>query len=145
MSLLTANLSHGDYGITVQDANQNSFTIDIPVAQGGLGQGMRPMQLLLAALMGCSEVDIVAILKKQKQEIETFYIAVDGNREEGKEPSLWQTVHLHYTLTGTLESAKVLRAVQLSIDKYCSVAETLRRSGTHISYTVTVNGEQIIN
>ncbi len=144
MSLLTATRSHGDFGITVHDASQqNSVTIDIPTEQGGLGQGMRPMQLMLAALMGCSEVDIVSILKKQKQEINSLAITVDGSREEGKEPSLWLQVQLHYALTGVLDPVKVQRAVQLSIDKYCSVAETLRRAGTTISYTVTVNGEQL--
>jgi putative redox protein len=143
MSLLKATLSHGNYGITVHDVNQNMVSIDIPTAQGGLGQGMRPMQLVLAALMGCSEVDIVSILKKQKQEIETLAISVDGSREEGKEPSLWQQVQLHYTLTGALDPIKVQRAVQLSIDKYCSVAETLRCSGTVINYTITVNGETL--
>lgn len=144
MALLSATLTHGDYGITVKDAsNSNSVIIDIPQEQGGLGQGMRPMQLMLAALIGCSNVDVVAILKKQKQTIETISITVDGNREEGKEPSLWQNIHLHFTLTGEIDTSKAYRAVQLSMDKYCSVAETLRRAGATITYTITVNGETI--
>jgi putative redox protein len=143
MSLLTAERTDPDYGMAITDVTGNSMQIDIPVDQGGNGRGLRPMQTVLAALTGCSAVDVVSILKKQRQELTGLKIHVDGQREENKEPALWQTVDLVFELTGTVDADKAKRAVQLSVDKYCSVAETLRRAGAAISYKVVVNGDTV--
>ncbi len=142
MALITATNTHGDYGLTLTDATGNTMQIDIPVDQGGTGKGMRPMQTVLAALVGCSSVDVVSILKKQRQEFTSFKMEVDGSREEGKEPSLWQNIQLTFSLEGNLDAGKVYRAAELSINKYCSVAETLRKAGAIITFTVIINGEQ---
>jgi putative redox protein len=142
MALITATNTHGDYGLTLTDVTGNTMMIDIPVNQGGTAKGLRPMQTVLAALIGCSSVDVVSILKKQKQQITSFKMEVDGNREEGKEPSLWQNIQLTFLLEGVLDAGKVFRAAELSINKYCSVAETLRKAGASITFTVVVNGEQ---
>ena len=139
MPLLTASRTHADYGMTITDATGNSMMIDIPVNEGGTGKGMRPMQTLLAAFCGCSAVDIVSILKKQKQVISDFQILVDGDREPRKEPSVWQLVELTFKFKGNIDEAKAYRAVELSVDKYCSVAETLRRAGATIKFKVFVN------
>ena len=82
-------------------------------------------------------------LKKQKQALTDFKIFVDGEREQGKEPSVWQTIELVFELTGNIEPAKGYRAVKLSIDKYCSVAETVRKAGAIINYRVLVNGKDV--
>lgn len=142
MALITATNTHGDYGFTLADATGNTMLIDIPVDQGGTAKGMRPMQTVLAALIGCSSVDVVSILKKQRQQIASFKMEADGSRAEGIEPSLWQKVQLIFLLDGDLDAGKVYRAAELSINKYCSVAETLRKAGATISFTVIVNGEQ---
>jgi len=144
MALLDATRTHGDFGLTIKDATGNSMQIDIPVDQGGEGKGLRPMQTVLAALCGCSRVDIVSILKKQKQDVTGFTISVDGNREAGKEPSLWQNISLVFSLTGNIDEAKAYRAAELSVNKYCSVAETLRRAGAAITWKVIVNGNEVI-
>ena len=138
MALITAKITHGDYGITLTDVTGNEMQIDIPADQGGTGKGMRPMQTLLAALAGCSVVDVVGILKKQKQSFTSLHIEVDGTREEGKEPSLWKHISLVFYFTGNVELAKAQRAVDLSVTKYCSVAETLRRAGAVIEYKVFI-------
>jgi putative redox protein len=140
MALITAVNTHGDYGLTLTDASGNSMQIDIPVEQGGTGTGMRPMQTVLAALVGCSTVDVVKILQKQRQQITSLKIEVDGEREEGKEPSLWKEVWLRFILDGNVDPAKAFRAAELSMNKYCSVAETLRRAGASIQFVVEVNG-----
>lgn len=139
MPLLNAEITSPDYGMTITDLTGNSMVIDIPVSEGGNGQGMRPMQTLLAAFCGCSAVDIVSILKKQKQSFTSFKIAVDGERKHGKEPSVWETIDLEFEFLGEIDPSKAYRAVQLSIDKYCSVSETLRRAGATINYKVKVN------
>jgi putative redox protein len=85
-------------------------------------------------------VDVVKILQKQRQQITSLKIEVDGEREEGKEPSLWKEVRLRFILDGNVDPAKAFRAAELSMNKYCSVAETLRRAGASIQFVVEVNG-----
>ena len=143
MALLTAALTDGDFGIDITDSDGHTLRMDIPVSQGGNASGFRPMQTLLAALCGCSSVDVVSILKKQKQELDGLEIEVDGDREEGKEPSLWKQVDVRFFIKGQVDPAKGFRAVDLSMKKYCSVAETLRLAGADVTYQVFVNGEKV--
>lgn len=117
----------------------NIALMDVGADMGGNNKGVRPMQMLLMGLGGCSAVDIVMILKKQKQTIESFEISIDGEREKSKEPSLWQTIQIHFKLKGNIDKEKAERAVQLSMDKYCSVSKTLEIAGAAISYKVSVN------
>jgi putative redox protein len=143
MALITARLAEKDYGLDVADADGHTMRIDIPVAQGGNGSGFRPMQMLLSALCGCSAVDVVSILKKQRQGLDNLTIEVDGQREEGKEPSLWKNIQLVFNITGEVDPSKAYRAVDLSMEKYCSVAETLRAAGAAIDFSVIVNGSAV--
>jgi putative redox protein len=116
--------------IALMDAGENI---------GGSNKGVRPMQMLLMGLGGCSAIDIVMILKKQRQIISDFQITIDGEREEDKEPSLWKTIQIHFKLKGEIDKEKAERAVQLSMDKYCSVSKTLEIAGASITYKVSVN------
>ncbi len=107
---------------------------------GGKDLGFRPMQMLLAGLGGCSGIDIVNILKKQRQQLDEFDIEIDGAREVGVEPSLFKDIHVIFKLKGpNLDENKVKKAVELSMDKYCSVAKTLE-SSAKITYEFEVNG-----
>src|SRR5207249_278805 len=115
----------------------NSFTIDTTKSNGGDGQGFSPMQLLLVGIGGCSAIDMVSILKKQKQEIESFEIEVDGMREKVEEYSVWKEIVIHFKLKGKIDLAKAERAAKLSHDKYCSVSKALEHS-SKISFKVTV-------
>lgn len=128
--------STGDYGFEIKDEMGHIINSDSSSKTGGNDSGFRPMQLLLAALGSCSAIDLVAILQKQKQTITGIKIIVEGEREENKIPSLWEKVNIRFFLTGQIEEDKANRAVALSIDKYCSVAETLRRGGTQIAWTL---------
>jgi putative redox protein len=143
MALIHAALTDPDYGFDIADESGHTFRMDIPVSQGGGGTGFRPMQTVLAALCGCSGVDVVSILKKQKQDLQGLEILVDGEREQDKEPALWKIVQVQFVVTGDVDPLKAWRAVSLSIDKYCSVAETLRRAGAEITWKLTVNGEEV--
>jgi len=104
---------------------------------GGTNQGMRPMQLLLAAMGGCSAIDLISILKKQKQDLKDIKITVQGEREKDAVPSLYTKVHAHFTLFGKLDKEKVDRAVSLAVEKYCSVAKTLEAKAT-ITHSVEI-------
>jgi len=128
----------GDFGFEAKDSTGNIVRMDSNPEVGGLGFGARPMQLLLMGLGGCSGIDIVSILKKQRQQVDNFNMKIEGERETGVEPSLWKTVKIIFELKGIIDIDKAKRACALSMDKYCSVAETLRRSGCELTWDVTV-------
>ena len=106
----------------------NKIHIDASPEIGGTNQGMRPMQLLIAAMGGCSSIDVISILKKQKQELKDIKITVTAEREQDAVPSLFTEVHAHFKLYGDLNEDKVKKAVSLSVEKYCSVAKTLEKT-----------------
>jgi putative redox protein len=106
----------------------NSVHIDASPDIGGGNNGMRPMQLLLAAMGGCSSIDIINILKKQRQDLKDIKITVTGEREKDAVPSLYTEVHAHFKLFGNLDRDKAEKAVALSVEKYCSVAKTLEKT-----------------
>lgn len=116
--------------------------IDASAATGGEDQGARPMQLLLMGLGACSGIDIVNILRKQKQTLAGLKIIVDGQRQEGVEPALFETIEVTFALEGELDRVKVRKAADLSMQKYCSVAKTLDKTAD-IFYSITINGEAI--
>ncbi|WP_126973018.1 OsmC family protein [Gynurincola endophyticus] len=139
--MISINLKRvaGDYGFEATDAQGKVVKIDNSPDGGGIDFGARPMQLLLMGLGGCSGIDIVSILKKQRQEITDFEMSIEGEREAGKEPSLWKEINIVFSLKGEIEPGKAHRACALSMEKYCSVAETLRLAGGNIQWKLIVN------
>ncbi len=135
----------GDYGFEAEDSSGSRLTMDTSPDHGGTNFGVRPMQNLLISLAGCSGIDVVGILKKQRQEYSALRIIVDGEREQGALPALWVSAHMTFEFEGTLDGAKAVHAAKLSVEKYCSVAETLRRAGCTITWDVVINGESIPN
>jgi putative redox protein len=127
-----------DYQFVTTDEAGQTLTMDIPVDQGGHGNGVRPMQALLSALGGCSGVDVVMILKKQKETIEVFEMEINGERQVGKEPALWETIDIVFKLKGSMSIERAEKACALSMDKYCSVAATLRAAGAIITWKVEI-------
>ena len=114
-------------GFHLEAVNEQGKTVQLDASPdiGGTNQGMRPMQMLLSALGGCSTIDIINILKKQKQPLRDIKITVTGEREKHAVPSLFVEAHLHFRLYGELDPEKAARAVSLSVDKYCSVGKTM--------------------
>ena len=127
-----------DFAMEAKNEEGNVIHMDGPPHLGGHDTGFRPTQLLLAAVGGCSAIDVVMILKKQKQRIDSFEIEVDGEKEKVEEYSLFKDITIHFKLKGEIELEKAERAVQLSIEKYCSVSKTLEPTAK-INYKVTVN------
>ena len=130
----------GDYGFEGKDSAGHTVRMDTSPEGGGNNFGIRPMQMLLMGLGGCSGIDIVSILKKQRQPIEGLAMKIEGEREPGKEPSLWSDIKIVFELKGKLDPEKAARACALSMEKYCSVGETLRRGGTKINWECRVLG-----
>jgi putative redox protein len=129
---------HGDYGFEVKDMYGQSVKIDNSPEHGGDHFGVRPMQMVLMALAGCSGMDVISILKKQRQTVTDYKTIVRGERESGVEPSVWKNVELEFIIYGDVDEAKAQRAAELSINKYCSVAETIRRAGGSIKWSVKI-------
>jgi putative redox protein len=97
------------------------------------------MQLLLMGLGGCSGIDILSILKKQRQNVTNFSMRLEGERTPGVDPSLWKDITIVFELEGEIDPDKAQKACALSMEKYCSVSETLRRAGADIKWKVVVN------
>jgi putative redox protein len=114
-------------------------SIDGSPKVGGQGLGARPMELLLAGIGGCSAIDVVSILAKQREPVTSMTVTVEADREQGKEPSLFQRIHVHFAVTGPREEANLARAVELSMAKYCSVARVLEKSAT-LSWSHALEG-----
>jgi putative redox protein len=139
MVRIELNRINGDYGFEAKDAAGHTARMDSSPESGGVDFGIRPMQMLLMGLGGCSGIDIVSILKKQRQTVEGFSMTIEGEREKGKEPSLWETVHIRFQLKGAIDPDKAQKACALSMEKYCSVAATLKEARCRITWEVTVN------
>lgn len=129
----------GDFGFDASDENGHIIKIDSNPESGGQNYGARPMQLLLMGLGGCSAIDVIHILKKQRQEIRDYKMVINGDREAGKEPSLWKDINVEFHIYGNVDQDKAVKAVELSMDKYCSVSATLTKAGANIKWQVFVH------
>lgn len=105
-------------------------------------RGSSPMDLILRGIAGCSSIDVVMILRKQNHELEDLQVEVEGYREDGPIPNVFKKIHLDFILKGDVPPAKAKRAVELSMDKYCSVAKMLEKAA-EISYSIQLNGEKV--
>ena len=104
---------------------------------GGENAGARPMELILMGLGSCSAIDIVQILKKQKQSLHDFKIRIDAEREN-RIPAVFKSIDVHYSFTGELDKKKVEKAIELSFNKYCSVTAMLNKTAK-INYSFSIN------
>jgi len=104
------------------DSTQHSVVLSTPDE----GVGMKPSELLLVALASCTAVDVVEILAKKRMPINHLEIRAIGEQDQDP-PWTFRKIRLHYTIGGTnLTEKAVEQAIQLSEEKYCSVAATLR-------------------
>lgn len=116
-----------------------SVSIDGSPTIGGNNKGARPMELLIMGLGGCSSIDIIGILKKQKQILTEYSVSIQANRESDKVPALFTDIHIIFKLNGELNPTRVEQAIKLSMDKYCSVSRILEKTA-RITYGYCLNG-----
>jgi len=115
--------------------------IDGSPAIGGQGLGVRPMEMVLMALASCSSLDLITILKKQRQAITEFSASAEGERTESI-PQVFTSIHLTFILKGNIDQMKAEKAAELAVKKYCSVHNMLAAGGVKISYSLNINGEE---
>jgi putative redox protein len=128
-------------GALFEAKNEDGLTcmIDGAPELGGQGVGVRPMQMVLMGLAGCSALDVIHILEKQQKEpLEDLVVTVKGTRADAI-PSVYTAIEVHFEASGAVDRHKLERAVKLSMEKYCSVAKMLEKSAT-ITHTTTLRG-----
>lgn len=132
-----------DFHFEAKGSSPIPVHIDAAEGIGGHNAGARPMELLLMGLGGCTAIDVILILKKQRQVVEDFQIRVSGDREkiEGTEKTPFRQINIQFELKGLIDGAKALKAIQMSMDKYCSATAQLEPSST-ITHTLVLNGEK---
>ncbi|MFX3623836.1 MAG: OsmC family protein [Ectobacillus sp.] len=132
---------NGNMAFAAVGPSGHEIRMDAAEEIGGQNSGSRPTELLLHAAAGCTGIDVISILQKMRLHPTAFYMDVEGVRAE-EHPKRFTTIHIHYALEGELPEDKVLRAIQLSKDKYCSVAHSLNAMIT-ASYSINgVAGQQ---
>lgn len=111
-----------------ESGSGHTLVIDGPPAFGGRNLGIRPMELLLQGLGGCTAFDVMLILKKSRQTVTDCVVEVEAERAES-EPKVFTKIHVNFIVTGVgLKENVVRRAVQLSAEKYCSASIMLGQS-----------------
>jgi putative redox protein len=99
-----------------------------------------PMELLLVALGSCTGVDVVSILRKKRQEVSAYRVEVRGERRDDH-PRSYKRMEVHHIVTGlSISEQSVTQAIQLSEEKYCSVAATLRPTVEIVSSFEIIEG-----
>lgn len=115
----------GGFRFDSQDGHGHALALDAPMADGDSFDGFMPGDMLLTALAGCSGIDVVNILLKQRQKVEGVRIRVSG-RQSPDPPWTWEDVHLTYVIRGEgVNPNLVRRAIDLSENKYCSIGATI--------------------
>ncbi|MEM7658690.1 MAG: OsmC family protein [Bacteroidota bacterium] len=142
MSLMNIRMERQNQAFHFQATNETGahLQLDGSAGIGGENKGFSPMQSLLAAIGACSAIDIGLILQKQKQVIEDFAMDIQGERTPVADANIFTAIHIQYGFTGDLDAKKVRRAIDLSLEKYCSVAKMLEKTAS-ITYSFTVNEE----
>jgi putative redox protein len=120
--------------------NETGFKVELDAKQaiGGEGKGFRPMEMLLVGLGGCSGIDMVNVLSKQKEPLDDIKIKINATRKDEEMPPIFDVIDIHFDLYGELNLQKVERALALTFDKYCSVSNILGRSAT-LNFTYTIH------
>lgn len=117
-----------------ESGSGHSVLMDGAPEHGGRNLGVRPMEMILLGLGGCTSFDVIAILKKARQQVADCLVEVEAERSETV-PKVFTKIHVHFIVSGhDLKESQVKRAVELSADKYCSASIMLTRAGVEITH-----------
>ena len=113
-----------------ESGSGHSLVMDGAPDSGGRDLGVRPMEMLLLGLGGCTAFDVISILQKSRQKISDCEVEIEAERAT-EIPKVFTHIHLHFIVSGRgLDETKVSRAVTLSADKYCSASRMLEKTAT---------------
>ena len=121
-----------------ESGSGHSVVMDGPEGHGGRNMGVRPMEMLLLGLGGCTNFDVMSILSKQRQQVVDCVAEIEAQRADAV-PSVFTKIHVHFKVTGkNLKESLVERAVKLSAEKYCSASIMLEQGGVEITHSFSV-------
>lgn len=121
-----------------ESGSGHAVIIDGPPDHGGRNIGMRPMEMLLIGVGGCSAVDVIGILQKARQDVIDCEVQLEAERADAV-PAVFTKIHLRFVVTGrNLKESHVKRAVDLSADKYCSASIMLGKAGVEITHSFEI-------
>lgn len=115
----------------------NELFMDGSPEIGGQDLAPRPMQVLLMALGGCTTMDVLSILEKMRQKPSKYYVEINGERGKDETPAVFRNIHLKYIFHGNIDETKVKNAIDLSMEKYCSVSAMLHHDA-NITYSFEI-------
>lgn len=114
-----------DVNFRLTSGSGHVITSDGPVEEGGKNAGMRPMEMVLLGMGGCTAFDVAQILRKRRREPKLLEIDLQAERAQ-EVPKVFTRIHLHYRVRGEgITEAEVKRAIELSLEKYCSATRML--------------------
>ncbi len=137
---VTLNRINDAYLFEAKGPNEVPVHIDNRTEAGV--NGASPMELVLMAVGSCNAIDIIYVLNKQKQKIDSYKIEVEGQRKEGPAATPFESIHVTIFLEGDILEAKAKRAASLSFEKYCSVSLSLAGC-VDVTYQIVLNGQKI--
>lgn len=118
-----------------ESGSGHSVVMDGPPDAGGRNMGIRPMEMLLVGLGGCSAFDVMSMLKKSRQDVVDCEAQLEAERADAV-PAVFTRIHVHFLVTGVgLKESHVARAVSLSAEKYCSASIMLAAGGVEITHS----------
>jgi len=130
----------GKMSFTAKREDGHSLTMDAPPVFGGDGGGFTPVELILAGLGGCTGMDIVEIMQKQRQQITGVEVNVTGTKRE-ELPHYYQAIDVRYLVRGrNISETALKRAIDLSEEKYCSV-KAIFRPEVKLTYSYEITQE----
>ena len=117
-----------DVSFSGKSESGHEVLLDGPQELGGKGLGMRPMEMILIGMGGCTSFDVVTILKRSRQQITGCIAEIEATRAD-KIPKVFTSIHIHFLIKGIdLQEKAVERAIELSANKYCSASIMLGKS-----------------
>ena len=121
-----------------ESGSGHSVVMDGAPDHGGRNMGIRPMEMVLLGLGGCTSFDVIGILTKQRLDVRDCVAELEAERAEGV-PSPFTKIHVHFRVTGkNLKESAVERAVKLSAEKYCSASIMLEQAGVAITHSFSI-------
>lgn len=127
------------FHLVATNADGQVAHIDNAPGEGGQHLGVRPMEMVAMAAAGCSSMDVLSILRKQRQTVTTYRVAVDAERDTEQTPAVFTHLKLHFIIEGEVDAKKAQRAIELSLGKHCSVSRMLEKTAA-ITFAYTING-----
>lgn len=122
-----------------ESASGHAIVMDGPEEAGGNNLGIRPMEMLLLGMGGCTTIDVLSMLKKMREKVRDCRAEITAERAD-EHPKVFTKIHIHFVIEGTnLDEKKVAKAIGLSADKYCSASIMLGKTAV-VTHDFEIHG-----